>query len=70
MFGTHPPRVDALLVTARCAERAGMRFSSATTVGGVTVVTGDVVRDDAPPEQRPVRGEIVSGEVVRDDDAG
>ena len=54
----------------RRAERAGMTFSSAATVGGVTVVTGDVVRDDAPPAERPVRGEIVSGEVVRDDDAG
>jgi UPF0716 protein FxsA len=50
----------------RRAERAGLTFRSASTVGGVTVVSGDVVRDDAPP--RPVRGEIISGEIVRDDD--
>ena len=50
----------------RRAERAGLAFRSSTTVGGVTVVTGDVVRDDPAP--RPVRGEIISGEIVRDDD--
>jgi UPF0716 protein FxsA len=50
----------------RRAERAGLTFRSSTTVGGVTVVSGDVVRED--PQPRPVRGEIISGEVVRDDD--
>lgn len=51
----------------RRAERAGMSFRSTTTVAGVTVVDGDVVRDDAPGPQRPVRGEIISGEIVRED---
>ena len=60
-------RVTSRFVRRR-AERAGLTFSAASTVGGVTVVSGDVVRDDAPTEQRLVRGEIISGEIVRDDD--
>jgi len=51
----------------RRADRAGLTFTSTATVGGVTVVAGDVVRDEPQPP-RPVRGEIISGEVVRDDD--
>ena len=51
----------------RRAERAGLTLRTASTVGGVTVVNGDVVRD--APQPRPVRGEIISGEIVRDDDA-
>jgi UPF0716 protein FxsA len=51
-------------VLRRRAERAGLVMDSR-----ITTVQGDVVRDTWPPQpqDRPVRGEIISGEIVRDD---
>jgi UPF0716 protein FxsA len=56
----------------RRAEAAGLVVDARTTTTRTTVV-GDVVREDTVVHEdvrtdRPVRGEIISGEVVRDDE--
>jgi UPF0716 protein FxsA len=51
----------------RRAEAAGVVLDARATT---TTVQGSVLREDAraDPDQRPIRGEIISGEIVRPDD--